>query len=161
MNKVEFRETIKEIVKDIASIACDSAPSTIVFNEERTKRKIKADKIRNPWKSEKSRVPGVPKVFSRALRSMLRNGTITNPARQIALLYSKAPTLEEEDEAAADGNITERSIHSLVGEAIKLAEEDEPDEDFGDETEQGQADTRGRTERFGFYAKRVSWQKQI
>ena len=98
---------------------------------------------------ERSRVlVGVPKVFSRALRSMLRNGTITKPrARQIALLYSKAPTLEEEDEAAADGNITERSIHSLVGEAIKLAEEDEPDEDFyGDETEQGQADTRGRNE---------------
>ena len=150
LNRVEFREGIRKLVKDIVDTACDTAPSTIVFNKEREKvRQLKLDKIRNPWKSEKSRVlVGVPKVFSRALRSMLRNGTITKPrARQLALLYSKAPTLEEEDEAAADGNVTERSIHSLVGEAIKLAEEDEPDEDFyGDETEQGQADTRGRTE---------------
>ena len=150
IERVEFQGLIRDLVKEIGDLACDVAPSTIAFNKEREKaRQLKLDKIRNPWKSEKSRaLVGVPKIFSRALRSMLRNGTITKPrARQLALLYSKAPTLEEEDEAAGDGNVTERSIYSLVGEAIKLAEEDEPDADFlGDETEQGQADTRGRNE---------------
>ena len=38
---------------------------------------------------------------------MLRNGTITKPrARQLANLYSKAPTLSEEDEAIVnDGGL--------------------------------------------------------
>ena len=152
LDTLEFEFKVREdIVGQTIENACELAPSTIKFREEQRKaRELKLDKLRNPWKSENSRVMAhVPKVFSRALRSMLRNGTITKPrARQLALLYSKAPTLAEEDEAALSADhISARSVHSLVGETIKLAEEDEPEEDFvGEETPEGQADTRGRNE---------------
>jgi hypothetical protein len=153
VDDVEFKGEFvpKDIVGGIIDKACAEAPSTIQFLADQQKaRELKLDRIRNPWKGEKSRVmANVPKVFARALRSMLRNGTITKPrARQLANLYSKAPTLSEEDEAMVnDGRITERSVKSLVGETIKLAEEDEPEKDFeGDETVEGQADTRGRNE---------------
>ena len=133
---------------DIATMAFDEAPSTIAeIKEIERKRELR----KNPWLDDSASSNAkahVPRVFARALRSLMRNGELTAPrARKLIEMYRRAPTLEEEDESA-NGSATARSVASLVGEAVKLAEEDEPEEDHpGDPTHDGQRDTHGRVTR--------------
>ena len=164
---VERNDYCRNILTECADNAVMTAPSTIRIELERHRLRDEEEKLRKqPWLSLKTKSKlQLPRVLARAIRSMLRNGTLTKPrAHKLVELYRRAPTLEEEDEAAAEeesivaassahkdvgghshGGISERSISSMVGEAITLAEADEPFADLElEETAAGKKDTEGR-----------------
>ena len=158
---VERNHFCRKLIINCAEKAVAIAPSTLSVELERYRIRDEEEKLRKePWLSLKTKAKlQIPRVLARAIRSMLRNGNLTKPrAHKLIELYRRAPTLEEEDEAAADrenlaaatkngsqGFISERSVTSMVGEAISLAEADEPFADLElEETLAGQKDTEGR-----------------
>ena len=153
VESVEVVEECRHILLECADAAVDTAPSVVRVERERGRARREEELLRTtPWMSVKTRTKqSIPRVLARAIRSMLRNGTLTKPrAHKLVSMYRRAPTLEEvdEEEVEAEGvtkNLTNRSVESMVGEAVRLAEEDEPFVDLElEETVIGSLDTHGR-----------------
>jgi hypothetical protein len=151
VEKVEIVDFCRLIFVSCANKAVETAPSVVRLENERGRVRREEEMLRKtPWLSLKTKTKQmIPRVLARAIRSMLRNGSLTKSrAHKLVELYRRAPTLEEEDDDIDPKNVenlTTRSVTSMVGEAITLAETDEPFADLElEETEQGITDTHGR-----------------
>ena len=137
VQQVEVVEYCRHLFIECANTAVETAPSVVRIENERGRVRREEEMLRKePWLSLKTQTKqSLPKVLGRAIRSMLRNNTITKPrAHKLVEMYRRAPTLEEEDEAEEtamtlneDGvmvpqTLTDRSVESMVGEAIALGE---------------------------------------
>ena len=178
VQQVEVVDYCRTIFVDCIYAAIDQAPSVIRIENERGRVRREEEMLRKePWLSLKTQTKqSIPKVLGRAIRSMLRNGSLTKPrAHKLIEMYRRAPTLEEEDDIEpvmvknSDGTVveatslTERSVESMVGEAITLAETDEPFNDLElEETVQGQKDTHGRlTSKFALRRHEAMLQREM